>query len=130
MHVWMLYGFNMVVYSAAIRAVDTSLYEAAIVDGCGMIRKFFYITIPSCSRITTTLLLFALIDSFRVFDIVLLMTKGGPGYASHVLSYYLYSETFIKNRIGYGSAIAVVFTAFLLVTTRIFLKAREAREKR
>jgi len=130
MHVWMLYGFNTVVYSAAIRAIDTNLYEAATIDGCGMFRKFFNVTIPCLSRITTTLLLFAFIDSFRVFDIVFQMTRGGPGYSSHVLSFYLYSEAFIKDRIGYGATIAVVFTVFLLLVTRVFLLLREARENR
>jgi raffinose/stachyose/melibiose transport system permease protein len=128
MNIWTAYGFNTVVYSAAIRGVDLQLYEAAILDGCGMFRKFFYVTIPSVRSVTTTLLLFALIDSFRVLDIVFQMTRGGPGYSSNVLSYYLYNQAFIRNRIGYGSAIAVVFTVVLVVLTRGFLRLREARE--
>ena len=82
MAVWMGYGFNTVVYSAAIQGIDSDLYEAATMDGCGPFRKFRYITIPCVRTTTTTLLMFALIDSFKVFDIVFQMTKGGPGYSS------------------------------------------------
>lgn len=130
MNIWTAYGFNTVVYSAAIRGIDTQLYEAATLDGCGMLRKFFNVTIPCVTRTTTTLLLFALIDSFRVLDIVIQMTKGGPGYSSHVLSYYLYNQAFMRNRIGYGSTIAVVFTVILLILSRGFLNLREAGEKK
>jgi ABC-type sugar transport system permease subunit len=130
MDVWVLYGFNTVVYSAAIQAVDTQLYEAATIDGCGMFRKFFNITIPCVSRTTTTLLLFALIDSFMIFDIVFQMTRGGPGYSSYVLSYYLYNQAFMNSRIGYGATIAVVFTVFLLLLSRCLLIIRERGEKK
>jgi len=125
MSVWMGYGFNTVVYSAAIQGIDSDLYEAATMDGCGPFRKFFSITIPCVRTTTTTLLMFALIDSFKVFDIVFQMTKGGPGYSSHVLSYYLYNEAFIKNRIGYGATIAVILTIFILIISRVFLRVRE-----
>lgn len=125
MNIWTAYGFNTVVYSAAIRGVDTQLYEAATLDGCGMVRKFFSVTIPCVTRTSTTLFLFAIIDSFRVLDIVLQMTKGGPGYSSHVLSYYLYNQAFMRNRIGFGSAIAVVLTLVLLIASRGFLRMRE-----
>ncbi len=125
MSVWMGYGFNTVVYSAAIQGIDSDLYEAATMDGCGPFRKFRYITIPCVRTTTTTLLMFALIDSFKVFDIVFQMTKGGPGYSSHVLSYYLYNEAFVNRRIGYGSTIAVILTVFILIISRLFLRLRE-----
>lgn len=129
MSIWMGYGFNTVVYSAAIQGIDADLYEAATMDGCGPVRKFFYITIPCVRTTSTTLLMFALIDSFKVFDIVYQMTKGGPGYSSHVLSYYLYNEAFVNNRIGYGATIAVILTIFILVVSRLFLRLREGGDK-
>lgn len=126
MSIWLSYGFNMVVYSAAIQGIDSDIYEAATLDGCGPLRKLFSVTIPCVRTTTTTLLMFALIDSFKVFDIVFQMTKGGPGYSSHVLSYYLYNEAFIKNRIGYGASIAVILTIFILIVSRVFLRVRES----
>ena len=128
MSIWLSYGFNMVVYSAAIQGIDSDIYEAATLDGCGPLRKLVSVTVPCVRTTTTTLLMFALIDSFKVFDIVYQMTKGGPGYSSHVLSYYLYNEAFIRNRIGYGSAIAVVLTIFILIVSRVFLRVREGGE--
>lgn len=125
MSIWLSYGFNMVVYSAAIQGIDSDIYEAATLDGCGPLRKLVSVTIPCVRTTTTTLLMFALIDSFKVFDIVFQMTKGGPGYSSHVLSYYLYNEAFIKNRIGYGASIAVILTVFILIVSRVFLRVRE-----
>lgn len=125
MAVWMGYGFNTVVFSAAIQAIDTELYEAATMDGCGTLRRFWHITIPGVRSTMTTLLLFALIDSFKVFDIVYQMTKGGPGYSSYVLSYYLYDQAFLKNRTGYGATIAVTMTVFILIISRVFLRVRE-----
>lgn len=129
MSVWLGYGFNTVVYSAAIQGIDSDLYEAATMDGCGPFRKFIWITVPCVKTTSTTLLMFALIDSFKVFDIVFQMTKGGPGYSSHVLSYYLYNEAFIKGRIGYGSTIAVILTIFILIISRLFLRVREGGDK-
>lgn len=126
MSIWLSYGFNMVVYSAAIQGIDSDIYEAATLDGCGPLRKLFSVTIPCVRTTTTTLLMFALIDSFKVFDIVFQMTKGGPGYSSHVLSYYLYNEAFIKSRIGYGASIAVILTIFILIVSRVFLRVRES----
>lgn len=128
MSVWLGYGFNTVVYSAAIQGIDSDLYEAATMDGCGPFRKFISITVPCVRTTSTTLLMFALIDSFKVFDIVFQMTKGGPGYSSHVLSYYLYNEAFIKGRIGYGATIAVILTIFILIISRVFLRVREGGE--
>ena len=129
MSIWMGYGFSTVVYSAAIQGISSELYEAATMDGCGPFRKFFFITIPSVRLTTTTLLLFALIDSFKVFDIVYQMTKGGPGYSSYVLSYYLYNEAFVKNRIGYSATIAVIMTVFILLVSKGFLRYRKGGEE-
>ena len=128
MFVWMAYGFNTVVYSAAIQGIDPSLYEAATLDGASSFQCFTKITVPSLQKTTTTLLLFALIDSFKVFDIVFQMTKGGPGYSSHVISYHLYSEAFSKNHVGYGSTIAVMLTILVLILSKLFLGAREKNE--
>lgn len=125
MSIWCGYGFNMVVYSAAIQGIDSDLYDAATMDGCGPFQKFFSITVPCVRTTTTTLLLFSLIGSFRVFDIVYQMTEGGPGYSSYVLSYHLYNEAFIRGRVGYGSTIAVVLTIFILIVSRVFLRVRE-----
>lgn len=128
MAIWLGYGFNTVVFTAAMQGIDTSLYEAAILDGCGSVKKFIYITLPGVRSTMTTLLLFALIGSFQVFDIVYQMTKGGPGYSSYVLSYHLYNEAFMNNHVGYGATIAVITSILILTVSKLFLWSREKGE--
>jgi raffinose/stachyose/melibiose transport system permease protein len=124
MSIWTSYGFNTVIYCSAIRAVDSSLFEAGTIDGANALQNFFYITIPSIRKTTTTLLLMSLIGAFKVFDLVFQMTRGGPGYYTNVISYYIYSKAFMSNKIGQGCAIAVILTVLVLVISRIFLRLR------
>lgn len=124
MSVWVSYGFNTVIYCTAIRAVDQAMYEAATLDGANSLQSFFRITVPSISKTTTTLLLLSLIGAFKVFDVVFQMTKGGPGYYTYVISYYLYQTAFTSNKIGLGCAIAVLLTILVFIVSRIFLRFR------
>lgn len=124
MSVWTAYGFNTIIYCTAIRAVDGAMYEAATIDGASQLQIFFKITLPSISKTTTTLMLLSLIGAFKVFDVVLQMTKGGPGYYTYVISYYLYQTAFTSNKIGAGCAIAVLLTVLVLVVSRVFQALR------
>lgn len=124
MSIWTSYGFNTVIYCSAIRAIDSARFEAATIDGATSLQNFFYITIPSIRKTTTTLLLLSLIGSFKVFDQVYQMTRGGPGYYTNVISYYIYSKAFTSNKIGQGCAIAVILTLLVLVVSRVFLYLR------
>ena len=124
MSIWTAYGFNTVIYCTAIRSVDQAMYEAAKIDGANFLQNFFKITIPSISKTTTTLLLLSLIGAFKVFDVVFQMTKGGPGYYTYVMSYYLYQTAFASNKIGMGCAIAVLLTIIVFVVSRVFQRLR------
>lgn len=124
MSIWTSYGFNTVIYCSAIRAIDSSLFEAGTIDGANSLQNFFYITIPSIRKTTTTLLLLSLIGAFKVFDLVFQMTRGGPGYYTNVISYYIYSKAFMSNKIAQGCAIAVILTVLVLVVSRVFLYLR------
>lgn len=125
MSVWTSYGFNTVIYCTAIRSVDQAMYEAATIDGANFLQVFFRITVPSIRKTTTTLLLLSLIGAFKVFDVVMQMTKGGPGYHTYVMSYYLYQTAFTSNKIGLGCAIAVLLTAIVFIVSRVFLRLRK-----
>lgn len=125
MSIWTAYGFNTVIYCTAIRSVDQAMYEAAKIDGANFLQTFFKITIPSISKTTTTLLLLSLIGAFKVFDVVFQMTKGGPGYYTYVMSYYLYQTAFASNKIGLGCAIAVLLTIIVFVVSRVFQRLRK-----
>lgn len=125
MSIWTAYGFNTVIYCTAIRSVDQAMYEAAKIDGANFLQTFFRITIPSISKTTTTLLLLSLIGAFKVFDVVFQMTKGGPGYYTYVMSYYLYQTAFASNKIGLGCSIAVLLTIIVFVVYRVFQRLRK-----
>lgn len=125
MSIWAGYGFNTVIYCSAIRAVDASQFEAAKIDGANALQNFFFITVPSIRKTTTTLLLLSLIGAFKVFDLIFQMTKGGPGYYTYVISYYLYTEAFTSNHIGLGCAIAVLLTALVFLVSRTFQALRK-----
>lgn len=120
MSIWGGYGFNTIIYCTAIRAVDPEMYDAAAIDGANSLQIFFKITVPAVRGTTTTLMLFSLIGAFKVFDVVFQMTKGGPGYYTYVISYYLYQTAFTSNKVGRGCAIAVLLTALVLAISRIF----------
>lgn len=120
MSIWSSYGFNTIIYCTAIRSVNPALYEAATLDGADFLQIFFRITIPSIKSTTKTLVLLALIGSFKVFDVVFQMTKGGPGYYTYVISYYLYQSSFTSNKVGFGCAIAVLLTILVFIVSRVF----------
>ncbi len=123
---WAYYGFCMVIFIAALQAVDPQLYEAARMDGASRRQEFRHITLPSIRGALATVMLFTLIESFKVFDLVFVGTRGGPGYSTWVLSFYLYDYTFNQGKIGAGLASAVVqmvvvvalFTIFMIYRTR------------
>jgi len=122
---WTYYGFCMVIYYAALQGIDQNLYEAAKIDGATELQCFIYITIPSLRTITTFLILISLINSFKVFDIVYTMTRGGPSTSSEVLATHTFVKAFEENQVGYGSAVCSILTIIILLSTYVFLVYRE-----
>ena len=84
-----------------------------------------YIVWPLVKPTTLFLLVTGVIGSFQVFDLVATMTNGGPGYNSYVISFYVYREGFINNRMGYATALSIVLSAFLMVVSKTFTAIRE-----
>jgi raffinose/stachyose/melibiose transport system permease protein len=122
---WTYFGFAMVIFLAGLQNIDRSLYEAAAIDGAGAGAQFRHITIPGLRTQITLLLVVSFINTLRTFDLVFVMTSGGPGRATEVVAYYIYSLAFITRQVGYGAAAAVVLTALTLVITILFLRLRE-----
>ena len=122
---WTYYGFAMVIFLGGLQSIDRSLYEAAALDGCGPIRQFWYIVIPGLRNQITLLLLVSFINTLRTFDLVYVMTNGGPGRSTEVAAYYIYSLAFVTQQVGYGAAVAVALTAIVLIVTIVFLRLRE-----
>ncbi len=114
--IWRRVGFTLIVYLAALQAVPKDYYESASMDGANAWQTFRYITIPLVAPTTAMLIILGLIDSFNVFDSVLVMTRGGPSGATEVLGQYLYSDAFTLFKMGLSSAIAVII---LIITASI-----------
>jgi len=122
---WMTFGLSVVILLAGMQSIDPTLYDAARVDGAGYARMFLDITIPSLRNTITIVILLALVDAFKVFDIIWATTEGGPIRATEVLSTYLFKEGFQKNQYGYGSAISVALSLIILVSSILNLTIRE-----
>lgn len=128
-YAWLIYGFCTVVFSAAIQGVDEQLYEASRIDGCSSWGQFRNVTLPGVRQSMNTVLLLVIIWSFGVFDIVMMITQGGPGFSSYVISYYVYYEGFIANHVGYATALSITLTIIILLFSMVFMRIRERGEK-
>lgn len=125
--VWMQAGFAMVIYSAAIKGIPTELLEAARIDGANEWQVFRHITLPLLRTPTIVLFTALVIFVMKVFDLILIMTQGGPRGASRVIAYSYYVETFQSGKGGYGSAIAVVM--MLLALPVMYFQLRQIRQE-
>lgn len=123
--VWKGAGYYMIVYLAALQGVSREIYEAAVVDGAGGVKRFFAITLPMLTPTTFFVTMMLVISSFRVFDTIYIMTGGGPGRATNVLVYDIYNTAFVKFQFGYASAISMVLFLLVLIITLIQFRAEK-----
>jgi len=127
-YVWFSTGFAMVVLSAALKGIPTEIVEAARVDGASEWAIFRRILVPMISLPMAVVTIWLIINVIKVFDVVYIMTRGGPGAASRVIGYSMFFETFENGRGGYGAAVAVVM--LLLVLPIMALNVRRFRSER
>jgi raffinose/stachyose/melibiose transport system permease protein len=120
--IWQFSGFPMIVFLAAIENIPLDLHDAATIDGVNTIQRIFHIIIPLIKPVMVMLVMLQIIFSFKVFDIIWVMTAGGPGDASTVLGVHLYRVAFRYTEYGYGSAVAVLMTAIIFTFSLIYLK--------
>lgn len=117
--IWKYMGYYMIVYLAALQGISNSLYEAAGIDGANGFKKLWYITIPMLTPTTFFVLIMLTIQCFKVFDLVYVMTGGGPGNATKTLVNYIYEKAFTTWNFGPASAAAIVLFAIVLIITLI-----------
>ena len=117
--VWKWAGYYMIIFLAGLQGIPKQLYEASEVDGASGLTKFFHITLPLLSPTTFLILILLIINSFQVFDLINIMTEGGPGRATNVLVYRIYQEGFKYMHFGYASAEAYFLFAIILIITGI-----------
>jgi multiple sugar transport system permease protein len=125
--IWKTAPFAALITLAGLQTIPDELYEAASVDGATAFQKFWHITLPLLWPALLLALLFRTIDALRVFDLVFVMTQGGPADATNVLQFYGYKKTFAEGMIGYGSAIAVSVFLISLVLALAYLRVLRSR---
>lgn len=118
---WRQVGYVMILYLAGLQGVDPTLVEAARVDGASPLRSFRDIVLPLLKPVTVIIVVISVIDALRSFDLVNVMTRGGPYNQSNVLAQMMYIEAFNNYNMGYGAAIAVVLGLISMVFIFIYL---------
>ena len=112
-NIWTQIGYYVAVYMSGLKNIPIDLYEAAQIDGASSIQQFRYITVPQVSPTTFFLAIMGIIGSFKVFDLISVLTGGGPGNSTSVMAYYIYKTAFNDFKMGYACALA--WALFLLI---------------
>jgi raffinose/stachyose/melibiose transport system permease protein len=123
--IWGQTGFCFLILYASLQNVDMSTVEASMIDGANWFQRAWSIIIPQIAPQITMVTAVTLIGGFSVFDIIFVMTGGGPGHASDVLGTYTYKTAFEQNEAGYGSALSMLITVLSLVSAFVFVRLRE-----
>ncbi|MDY0882063.1 carbohydrate ABC transporter permease [Dongia soli] len=113
---WQGFGYSTLLFAIAIQKIPRELYDAAIIDGAGPLRRLWSITFPLTREMTGLMIIITITGAFQVFNEVMVMTAGGPNNSSQVLGTWLYQQGFIENNFGYGAAIAAVIFVVTMVT--------------
>lgn len=115
--VWKLIGYNLIIFLAGFSGINTELLEASKIDGANSVQTFFKITVPLLSPTVFFVIIITAISSFQVFDLIYLMTQGGPLDSTNVIVYAIYKNAFEYFRIGKASALAYVLFIIIFVLT-------------
>jgi raffinose/stachyose/melibiose transport system permease protein len=124
---WQWTGYIAVLFIVAIRTIPRELYEAADLDGAGKLRQFLHVTVPGVREMTLVMASITIFGAVKVFDIVWVMTGGGPNSASETLGTYMYRSAFRNDVVGYAAAIAVVMFALSFVFGLIQIRLQRDR---
>ncbi len=127
--VWKTLGYDMIIYLAGLQSIPDDLYEAAALDGAGPLRRFWYVTLPQLAPTTLFLLITSVIFTFQGFDVVRIMTQGGPVHATSIYVYWVWEQAFRYFHVGRASAaVTLFFFAILIITVVQFRLYRTGRE--
>ncbi|WP_433381577.1 carbohydrate ABC transporter permease [Actinoplanes sp. CA-142083] len=126
---WREAGYYMLLFLAGLQTIPTQLYEAAKVDGANSWQRLRAVTLPGLRPTTFFVVVMLTIGSFKVFDLILVMTNGGPGQSTLVVSQYIFQKGFGENQLGYASAISIVLflICFAVTVVQFVVNRRGAR---
>jgi ABC-type sugar transport system permease subunit len=123
--IWSYFGFTLVVIMAGLQTIDLDLLDAAGIDGANAWQRFVNVIVPQLSHVLTMIIAYTLIGGFNVFDIIWVMTGGGPANATEVMATLLYQRAFMEDNVAYGVALAMVLTVLSLIASVTFIYLRE-----
>jgi len=123
--IWSTFGFCVVMFLAGLQGIDMSLVDAAKVDGANAWQRTRHVLLPGIAPVFTFVLTITLVGAFAVFDIVYVMTRGGPGTATETMAGYAYKMAFTRSFAGYGASISTVIALISLVLAVLLLRYRE-----
>lgn len=124
---WQWTPLIMLIILGGLAAIPQEPYEAALVDGATRWQRFIYVTLPLLRPFIIVAILFRLIDCLKTFDIIYVMTQGGPGTASETINIYLFNTAFYWFHMGYASSIVVIFLAIIMGFSLILIRVRRAK---
>lgn len=127
--VWWTVGFNFLLYLTALQNIPDHLYEAAQLDGAGMWRRLFSVTLPLMKQTTVLVLLLQILASLKVFDQIYLLTAGGPNGATRSIIQYIYDVGFTGYRLGYAAAVSYIFFVLIVIVSLTQVLILRRREK-
>jgi multiple sugar transport system permease protein len=116
---WQRFGWFMILFLAGLQDVPVEVKEAAEIDGASPWQSFWQVTVPLLRPTVVLVTILAAISAFQVFDLIFIMTEGGPAYATQTLSYYIYTQAFRSFDMGYAAAMSYVLFIILLVLSII-----------
>lgn len=128
--IWQWTPFVMMGTAAAIHNLSPEPYEAAMIDGNSRWQVFWHVTLPQIKQVLISLMFLRAIDAFKLFDIIFVLTKGGPGDATEVLSMFIYRQSFTFWRMGVGAAASFVSLAIVVILITLFFKSLNRVEQR
>ncbi len=121
-YAWLWVGFPLTMFYAGIKQISAELYETAKLEGANLLQTARFVTLPLLRPVITSVTVIAVINSVKAFDLVFTMTRGGPYGRTNVLGYYMYLQSFLSYRYGYGAAISIVMLVISSVFAYIYLR--------
>ncbi|HEV3192685.1 MAG TPA: sugar ABC transporter permease [Polyangiaceae bacterium] len=125
--IWKLTGYAMIIFLAGLQSIPRDLYEAAALDGAGPRQRFVHVTVPHLAPTAAFVATTTLVTSFQAFDVVRIITQGGPARSTELFVYAIYEQIFLNLSVGRASALTMVFFVLLLALTALQLRAWRAR---
>ena len=119
---WQQMGVNLVLYLMGLSTIPKEPVESAVIEGANKFQVFIYIIIPMLKPISVVVITMAMVNSFKVFDLIYVVTRGGPAKTTETLAITMFRESFVMFNMGYGSAISIILTAIILLISFIYMK--------